>query len=108
MKSRIREDAEDGMSMAAGRASDWADRSRDAIDEAASAASSLIGRGRNRARYAAESARDWATDAADVLADQSSRGLRTTTEFVRAQPLIALGATLAVGLLVGFLLSRDD
>jgi ElaB/YqjD/DUF883 family membrane-anchored ribosome-binding protein len=108
MRSRIREDAEDGMSMAAGRASDWADRSRDAIDEAANAASGLIGRGRDRARYAADTARDWASDAADVLADQSSRGLRTTTEFVRAQPLIALGATLALGLIVGFLLSRDD
>ena len=108
MKTRFREDAEDGMSMAAGRASEWADRSRDAIDEAASAASGLIGRGKDRARYAADAARDWASDAADVLADQSSRGLRTTTEFVRSQPLIALGATLAVGLIVGFLLSRDD
>ena len=105
MRSRIREDAEDGMSMAAGRASEWADRSRDALDEAASG---LIDRGRARARDAAGTARDWASDAADVIADQSSRGLRTTTEFVRSQPLIALGATLAVGLLVGFLLSRDD
>jgi ElaB/YqjD/DUF883 family membrane-anchored ribosome-binding protein len=108
MRSRIREDAEDGMSVAASRASEWADRSRGALDDAASTASGLLDRGRARALDAAGSARDWASDAADVLADQSSRGLRTTTEFVRSQPLIALGATLAVGLLVGFLLSRDD
>ena len=108
MRSRIREEAEDGMSTAAGRASQWADRSRDALDDAASAASGLLGRSRARAMDAADTARDWASDAADVLADQSSRSLRTTTEFVRSQPLIALGATLAVGLLVGFLLSRDD
>ncbi len=108
MKSNYRDEADAGLSMAAGRANEWADRSRNALDDVASTASGLFDRGRGRAREAAGMAREWASDAADTLVDQSSRGLKTTTQFVRSQPLVALAATLVIGLVVGILLSRDD
>lgn len=87
-----------------------------AADEAADRAASLsdaardvLNTGAKRARRAAESAGDWAADAAGTLSDASLRGYRTAEDAIRLQPVIAVGAALVVGVVLGALLfSRNE
>ena len=87
-----------------------------AADEAADQAANLgdgargaLNTGMKRARKAADAASDWAVDAAGTLSDASLRGYRTAEDAIRLQPVLAVGAALLVGVVLGALLfSRDE
>jgi ElaB/YqjD/DUF883 family membrane-anchored ribosome-binding protein len=84
----------------------------DAYDEAGNftdSARGMLNTSVRKARKAAESATDWASDAAGTLSDASLRGYRTAEDAIRLQPVLAVGAALLVGVALGALLfSRDD
>lgn len=86
-----------------------ADAAADQASALADTARSVLDTGVRRARRAAESASDWAADAAGSAADASLRGYRTAEDAIRLQPVLAVGAALLVGVVIGALLfSRDD
>ena len=86
-----------------------ADAAADQAGNIADAARTALDTGMRRARRAAESATDWAADAAGSVSDVSVRGYRTAEDMIRIQPVLAVGAALVVGVVIGALLfSRDD
>ena len=86
-----------------------ADTAADQASAVADTARTMLDTGMRRARRAAESASDWATDAAGSVSDASVRGYRTAEDLIRVQPVVAVGAALLVGVVIGALLfSRDD
>jgi ElaB/YqjD/DUF883 family membrane-anchored ribosome-binding protein len=90
---------------AAAGAGSLADTTRDAIDSTRD----KLNTGIKRARRVASTASDYAADASGVVADASIRGYRTAEDAIRTQPVLAVGAALLVGLVVGALfLGRDD
>lgn len=90
-------------------ASSAADDAADQASAMADTARTMLDSATRRARRAAESASDWAADAAGTMSDASVRGYRTAEDMIRVQPVLAVGAALVVGLVIGALLfSRDD
>jgi ElaB/YqjD/DUF883 family membrane-anchored ribosome-binding protein len=86
-----------------------ADAAADQASAIADTARTALDSGMRRARRAAESASDWASDAAGSVSDASLRGYRTAEDIIRVQPVLAVGAALVVGVVIGALLfSRDD
>jgi ElaB/YqjD/DUF883 family membrane-anchored ribosome-binding protein len=94
----LRNTAASAADAAADQAANLSDSARAALDT-----------GMRRARRAAESASDWAADAAGTVSDASVRGYRTAEDMIRIQPVLAVGAALVLGVVIGALLfSRDD
>ena len=90
---------------AAAAADDAADRAANLSDTARE----MLNSSAKRARRAAESASDWAADTAGTLSDASLRGYRTAEDAIRLQPVLAVGAALVVGVVLGALLfSRNE
>src|SRR5690242_8767809 len=86
-----------------------ADAAADQASTLGDTARTVLDTGMRRARRAAESASDWASDAAGSVSDVSMRGYRTAEDMIRVQPVMAVGAALLVGVVIGALLfSRDD
>lgn len=86
-----------------------ADMAADEASALSDSARGVLNSGVKRARRAAESASDWAADAAGTVSDASLRGYRTAEDAIRLQPVLAVGAALVVGVVIGALLfSRDD
>ena len=89
---------------------------RSATNQAADAAAGLADSARGaldssvkRAQRAAQSAADWASQATDTVGDVSMRGYRSAEDAIRMQPVLAVGAALIAGVLIGALLfSRED
>jgi ElaB/YqjD/DUF883 family membrane-anchored ribosome-binding protein len=94
----VRNSATAAADQAAEQAARFADSAREALDT-----------GMKRARRVAESASDWAADATDAVTDASVRSYRTAEDAIRMQPVLAVGAALLIGVVVGALLfSRED
>jgi ElaB/YqjD/DUF883 family membrane-anchored ribosome-binding protein len=82
----------------------------DDVSDLLSSATSMSGEdfARAKARLSARitAAKESVTRAGGALAQRARSGASATDQYVREQPWQAIGATAAVGLLVGFLLGR--
>ena len=86
---------------AADASTDFTATARDALD-------SGVRKARDAAGTAGEWASDWASEAADAVSTASVRSYRTAEDTIRIYPVMSVSIALAAGVLIGALLfSRD-